>query len=327
MNELRKNPLTREWVVISAEGPRSAEAEDGCPYCPGREHLSGPELLSYRDPNTEADAPGWWVRVVRPVTSCLQCDADLDRHDEGIYDTMRAAGGDEIVVETPVHDEPAAFSNPQHSEDALWACRERYAHWSARESVKSVVISRHFPGRHPEHPHWRLLAPPVVPQGLWEMAKGMEQYYDYRGRCGICHIALADCEDGNRIVVENRHFLAIAPYASTHPYETWVIPRRHHGHLTGTNRQEMQSLARILADALGALNNALRDPRCVMTFMCAPCNIEEMQHFHWFIRVLPDVGIPGRAELEHGISVNPVAPETAARQLRRAVAATLAHKP
>jgi len=327
MAELRKNPLTREWVIVTTEPPSFAEAQDGCPYCPGNEQRCGPELLAYRDPNTPPDTPGWWVRVVSSGVSQFDSEGDLERHDEGIYDMMRTVGADEIVIETPTHDESALVADAQQSEDALWACRERYARWCAPDLVKSVVISRYYPAHDPEHPHWRLLALPVVPQRLWELAKGLEQYYDYRGRCGICHIAEADREDGQRMVVENRHFVALAPYASTYPYELWIIPRRHQASLACAQRQEMQSLARILADAMRALKGALHNPRCVLTFMCAPCNIEGMEHFHWFLRVLPNVIAPTRAALKYGICVNPVAPETAAHHLRRSAVALLASRP
>lgn len=323
MAELRKNPLTREWVVIMAAPAPSPPARGVCPYCPGNEALSGPESLAYRDPSTAPDTAGWRVRVVASSPSFLQPDADPGRGEEGIYDIMRPVGGDEAIVETPAHGEAALFSDPRQSEDALWACRERYSYWAAQPSVKSVIIGRHHAGRSQDHPHWRLLALPVVPQPLWDLAKGMAQYYDYRGRCGICHIAEEEARDRSRVVTENRHFLALTPYFSVYPYEMWILPRRHHAGLPDAQQEEMQSLARIMCEAMGTLRQALHDPHWIMTFMNAPCNIEGMEHFHWFLRVLPDVIAPAANALEYGISVNEVAPETAAERLRRAAPVTL----
>ena len=326
MAELRKNPLTREWVIVAAAPPALGDSTKPCPYCPGNEALSAPELLSYRDPKTAPDSAGWRVRVVANAASYFQGEGDLGRRDERIYDTMCTVGGDEIVVESPAHDEAALISDPLQSEDALWACRERYSYWSACPSVKSVILARRHPPRHPGHPHWRLLALPVVPQALWELAKGMEQYYDYRARCGVCHIVQAEAQDGGRIVAQNRHFLAITPYFAKDPYELWIAPRRHHGTLADAHRHEMQNLAEILAQSLAALRHALHDPCLVVTFMCAPCNVEGLEHFHWFARVLPTVAAPDRAAVEYGISVNHVAPEAAAAQLRRAMPAIISRK-
>lgn len=321
MAELRKNPLTREWVMMASEEPHSSDESEGCPYCPGNEHRCAPELLAYRDPSTDPDTPGWRVRVVSHLASHFQPYGDLRRRDYGIYDTMYTVGADEIIIETPVHDEASLEPDAQRVEEALWACRERCVRWCAREAVKSVIISRRYPARNPDHPHWRLLALPVIPQRLWELARGMEQYYDYRGRCGVCHIGLAERADGRRMVVQNHHFLALAPYTAICPYEMWIVPRRHQGSLAHLQPPEMQSLARIIVDATTALRDALRDAACVMSFMCAPCNIEGMEHFHWFLRMLPGIGAPDGIPLEYGMSANDVAPEVAARRLRRSLLA------
>jgi len=338
MAELRKNPLTREWVIISPTSPTMAEAPDVCPYCPGNESRCGPESLAYRDPRTAADTPGWRVRVVPNRGSYLGPGGELSPPalgaapergfaasggDGGIYVSMAAAGADEIIIETPSHDEPALASDALQAEDALWACRERYAYWCALPFVRCVVIAREHPAPYPGHPHWRLLALPVVPQPLWELAKGMAQYYDYRGRCGVCHLLSEETKDASRVVAENRAFVAIAPYFSAHPYEIWVVPRRHHASLLDDQPQEMQGLARVIAEATRALEAALPDPRCVLTFMSAPCNIEGMERFHWFLRIAPGVGVTVATALACGIASNPVAPETAAQRLRRALPTAL----
>ena len=58
MPELRKDPVTGRWVIISTERrkrptdfrvERSAIIEEEhCPFCAGREALTPPEILSYR---------------------------------------------------------------------------------------------------------------------------------------------------------------------------------------------------------------------------------------------------------------------------------------
>ncbi|HBH04529.1 MAG TPA: galactose-1-phosphate uridylyltransferase, partial [Candidatus Rokubacteria bacterium] len=46
MEELRKDPTRGDWVLIRPKGEPPAPAP--CPYCPGAEHLSGPEIAAYR---------------------------------------------------------------------------------------------------------------------------------------------------------------------------------------------------------------------------------------------------------------------------------------
>ena len=72
--ELRQDPLGGGWVAITvgrAARPEAFLADVGtprgplgCPFCPGNEHMTPPEVWADRRPGTEPDRPGWRVRVV-----------------------------------------------------------------------------------------------------------------------------------------------------------------------------------------------------------------------------------------------------------------------
>ena len=73
MPELRKDPIIGRWVIISTErGMRPSdftmmeEKKKGgfCPFCPGNEGATPPEILSYRENTTKPKTPGWSHRVV-----------------------------------------------------------------------------------------------------------------------------------------------------------------------------------------------------------------------------------------------------------------------
>src|SRR5258705_11680933 len=94
--ELRKDPITRSWVVVGdREG--SPQGAAGCPLClPAVE--SQPTL--FRLP---PDGP--WQVLVQPNPGGLyRVEGDPDRRADGMYDVMRAAGADEIIIETPGND-------------------------------------------------------------------------------------------------------------------------------------------------------------------------------------------------------------------------------
>ena len=83
MSELRKDPVTGRWVIISTDrrkrptdfrvepaqmSPFSAAA---CPFCEGHEHMTTRELLAHRN-GTPPDGPGWTLRVVPvPGPACV----------------------------------------------------------------------------------------------------------------------------------------------------------------------------------------------------------------------------------------------------------------
>src|SRR4051812_43412293 len=88
MPELRQDPVTGRWVVISTERrkrpsdfwlERHQVARDGyCPFCPGREDLTPPEVLAYRQSGGR-NGPGWDLRVVPNKFPALQVEGGLDR--------------------------------------------------------------------------------------------------------------------------------------------------------------------------------------------------------------------------------------------------------
>jgi UDPglucose--hexose-1-phosphate uridylyltransferase len=73
MPELRKDPVTGRWVIISTERRkrpsdfrlenRPFEPAVFCPFCEGNEPYTPREVLCYRR-GGGANGPGWDVRVV-----------------------------------------------------------------------------------------------------------------------------------------------------------------------------------------------------------------------------------------------------------------------
>ena len=73
MSELRKDPIVGRWVIIATErGKRpsdwanepSMKAGGLCPFCPGNEDKTPPEIMAIRPMSDQRDIPGWEVRVV-----------------------------------------------------------------------------------------------------------------------------------------------------------------------------------------------------------------------------------------------------------------------
>ena len=72
MPELRKDPVTGRWVVISTERQQrpyefvferpAVVGREQCPFCPGHEGLTPPELLAYRPKGGASNGPGWSLR-------------------------------------------------------------------------------------------------------------------------------------------------------------------------------------------------------------------------------------------------------------------------
>src|SRR5438552_2347685 len=101
MPELRKDPVLGRWVIISTErGKKPSDfgetepARTGrfCPFCPGNEDKTPPEVLAYRENGSGPNTAGWKVRVVPNKFPALQIEGSLNRRGEGLYDKMNGIG-------------------------------------------------------------------------------------------------------------------------------------------------------------------------------------------------------------------------------------------
>ncbi|HMD31945.1 MAG TPA: hypothetical protein VKG84_08545, partial [Candidatus Acidoferrales bacterium] len=93
--ELRKDPITRSWVVVG-QADEVPLPVGPCSLCPATE--AGQTLLAL-----PASGP-WRVRVTPNPAPLYRIEGEVGRAAEGIYDKMRSVGAHEIVIETPDHD-------------------------------------------------------------------------------------------------------------------------------------------------------------------------------------------------------------------------------
>ncbi|MCM8821173.1 MAG: galactose-1-phosphate uridylyltransferase, partial [Candidatus Omnitrophica bacterium] len=97
MSELRKDPVIGRWVVIATDrkfrpsdfvAVSEVTQETFCPFCPGNEDKTPPEIFAIRYGNTPANTPGWEVRVVPNKFPALRIEGDINKRGMGMYDMM-----------------------------------------------------------------------------------------------------------------------------------------------------------------------------------------------------------------------------------------------
>ncbi len=335
MPELRKDPVTGRWVIISTErsrrphdfGKRSpARKSPSCPFCPGNEDKTPPELLAYRQNGNAANTPGWSTRVVPNKFPALQIEGALDRRGEGLYDMMNGIGAHEVIIESADHDRDLAEQTVEHIQGVLWAFRERINDLKRDRRFRYILIFKNLgeaAGASLEHPHAQLIATPIIPKQIQEELEGSRRYYDLKERCVFCDIIHQETSDhlGRRLVLQNEHFLAIEPYAPRFPFETWLLPAQHDASFEMGEEQWLPALAAALKDVLQRLNRALNTPPYNFMLHTAPVGDEDSPSYHWHIEILPKLTQVAGFEMGSGFYINPTAPEDAAHFLREYSAA------
>jgi len=100
--ELRKDPLTRSWVLTGDDIPETApRPATQCRLCAGsKDRLQ--QIAS------RAAIPGqggpWSARAVVHPSAIYHIEGEVERRGQGLYDRMPPVGAHEVLVENPKHD-------------------------------------------------------------------------------------------------------------------------------------------------------------------------------------------------------------------------------
>ncbi len=330
MPEFRRDPITGRWVIIATERARrpqdfsreSVVIKGGrfCPFCPGNESKTPPEVLAYRT-SGGPNQPGWTLRVVPNKFPALRVEGDFDRQGDGIYDRMNGIGAHEVVIESPQHDLTMATMPEKAVEDVFWAYRDRFVDLKKDGRMRYILAFKNHgeaAGATLEHPHSQLIALPVLPRRVVEEMEGARKYFDLRDRCVYCDIIRQEVQTGSRVVLETEQFLVICPYASRFPFEVWIVPRRHVSHFENSDVATFRNLAWVLPVLLREIDKVLEHPAYNYMIHTAPIQDQELLHYHWHIELIPKLTRVAGFEWGTGFYINPTSPEEAANFLRAA---------
>ncbi|TDT68007.1 UDPglucose--hexose-1-phosphate uridylyltransferase [Hypnocyclicus thermotrophus] len=334
MSELRKDPVSKRWVIFSPERAyrpndykvkkekKEKEEDKYCPFCSGNEKKSGDEILAYpKTANREPNSPNWWIRVLENKYPALTPQQNLEKKGVGIYDRMNGLGRHEIIVETEDHKRCISDLTNIEVEKIIWAYRDRYIDISQEKEIKHILIFKNYgerAGASLEHSHSQLIATPVVPKRVETEIKGAKDYYKFRDRCVYCDILSQEQLDKERIIEENEEFVAFNFFAGKVPYETWIVPKKHSAFFSTITKKQIGSLAKILKNVITRIKRALGDVDYNMVVHTSPINIHENTEdvFHWHLEIMPKLTRIAGFEWGTGFYINPVLPEDAAKTLR-----------
>ncbi len=326
--ELRKDPVIGRWVIIASERARRpsdfnlarGEPTKGfCPFCPGNEAHTPPEVYAQRTGGSRANAPGWSLRVVPNRHPALIIEGGLHREGDGMYDKMSGVGAHEVIIESASHDRGLSDLAETEIEAVLLAWKERIADLKKDTRFRSVLVFKNHggpAGAALDHPHSQLIALPIVPRQVRDELEGARRHYELKERCIFCDIVRQEQKDRARMVYENDAAVVIAPWAPRSPFETWILPKAHSAHYEDTHRNELRGLANALRTALRKLDGALERPAYNLMLHTAPVNERGPVQYHWHVEIVPALTRFAGFEAGSGFYINPTPPEEAAEFLR-----------
>jgi UDPglucose--hexose-1-phosphate uridylyltransferase len=187
---IRKTPVTGDPVILAPERGERPNVYAGapCPFCPGAEDQTPPEIARDGDP--------WRVRV--------------------FPNKFPATEQHEIVVESARHDDSFDRLAPDHAARAVEMMFERYH--AMRASAPYVCLFKNHgqaAGASIPHAHSQLLGTPFVP------LRPSREGDAFIRRCRLCAM------ETHPLISETPHYRWIAPLGATMAYQQWIVPAAH----------------------------------------------------------------------------------------------------
>lgn len=330
MPELRKDPITGTWVIISEERKKrpkyyqivvdkDVSIPENCPFCPGNEAMTPPETYALRHGRSRANEPGWDLRVVPNKYPALRIEGEVRKSGEGFYDKMNGIGAHEVIIETPRHQHTWFDGDTAVVRNTLLAAKNRVLDLKKDIRFKYIMIFKNFgptAGASLSHSHTQLIALPVVPLRVQEEIDGARAHYERKERCIFCDIIQYEGEADRRLLMENEHFIVLAPYAPRFSFELSVYPKRHNPTFESTPDAELDSLSAILSETLGKIGRLLNRPDYNFIIHNAPCCNNVGDFYHWHVEFMPVLTRVAGFEWGTGFYINPISPEESVQSLK-----------
>jgi UDPglucose--hexose-1-phosphate uridylyltransferase len=333
VSELRYCPIKHRWSIIAPErGQRPSETvptdtrdpitAEGNPFARGNEAQTAPEI--FRLPKGD-DAP-WQVRVFANSFPALRVEGEVDRKAVGLNDTVTGIGAHEVIVETPESNRELADLEVDEIQLVLEAYRARLLDLRHDVRLRYVLIFKNKgreAGASVDHAHSQLIATPIIPTAVVTELNSCREHYSRRERCLFCDLIRQEQRLAERICLQTDHYIAMAPFAASMPFETWILPKDHRHDFALSSDDELCGMAMILRDFLRRARNLLDDPPYNLVLHTVPnphprpgrpdywTTIEH--DYHWHFEFAPRTSRLAGFEWGSGYTINPTPPEEAAR--------------
>ena len=255
----RHNLLTGEWVLVSPHrtkrpwlGRQETHPADTrpahdpkCLLCAGNERMNGARNPHYTGTYVfDNDFP-----ALLPEKAALP-------HGNSLLVSESVSGTCRVICFSPRHD----WTLPEMPVEAIrevvdvWA--RQTAELGARYQWVQVFENKgDVMGCSNPHPHGQVWASDFLPNEPAKEHREQLAYWQRHHSPLLVDYLDLELESRERVIVENEHWVVVAPYWAVWPYETLLLPRRHVLRLPDLTAVERTSLADLLKRFLTRYDN------------------------------------------------------------------------
>lgn len=313
--ELRKDPITGWWVATIVDRAfhrdrfaRRAEPVD-----------DGGDCQNCRLPPGD----GVRLRVLKDyafgVVGTLEDQREADqRFAQVAMSSARAAGSWRTIAAPPGEHRPLHLAGAATVEAMVGLARTTIAEARAAGQTDSIQVVQNWgvqAGARTNHLCFDVYDLPQIPHRIGEELGGAARFVIREGECPFCRLVREETRNRDRLVWEDSHAVAFAPWSSRSPFEIWIVPRRHDADFGRASDDDVKATAAALRQVLARLSTTLDGPPYNLILHTAPLKERVDATYHWHWELHPRLREIAGLEIGTGLPVNPVSPEDAVEEL------------
>jgi UDPglucose--hexose-1-phosphate uridylyltransferase len=319
IGELRLDPLVNEWVAMAAhrQGRVFLPPKELCPLCPS----TGENLTEVPEDDFEVVVFDNKSPSLRPPVG----DWALPDMAGPDTDTGSAAGKCEVICFTADHGQSFKDLSTERIRVLLEAWMDRTRELSQEKFIQQITP---FENRGEEvgvtlaHPHGQIYAYSYVPPKVARMLEVAKKHKERTGKVLFDEIVAREIKDEERIVAENKHWVAYVPYAARYSFEIHVAPKVSVADLSELTPEVADAYPAIAKEVLQRLDGVFDIPMAyIAAWHQAPVREgRDLLRLHWQITSVRRA--PGKlkylagSESSMGAFIMDLRPEQSAAQLR-----------
>jgi len=337
MSDLRQDPITGQWVIISElRGVRPNEYQKvetrrsdlACAFCRGNEHNTPEPILELFAPPKNAPSKNepppvsngdWLIRVVPNKYPAFSENQRLTQRNQGPYQSILCGGIQEIIIQSPRH--VASFSQLTDLElsKSFEAFQWRLRSLRENEQVKHVMLftnCRAEAGASLEHLHSQIIGTPIISPDLQTRMEMAQAHFSAHARTTMESVVAWEQKQADRIVTVEDPWVVFCPYASRFPYQIWIAPQQAEADFVNCSGLQVESLSRLVREVVDRLERIHDFPAYNVMFHFAVNDLISDRVYQWYVEIVPRLTRFAGYELGTGCWINHVPPVFAAQQFR-----------
>lgn len=256
----RFNPLLGEWLLISPhrtkrpwqgqqelnQWPDSPAHDPQCYLCSGNSRAGGEVNPVY---NTTFTFTNDFAALMPQVP-----DAPVSA--DPLFQIQAEHGTSRVICFSPDHSKTLPLLNDEEIRAVVSTWMQEAAdlgqHYASVQIFenKGAVMGCSNP-----HPHGQIWAQSQLPTLVSKEDQHQRDYHQLHGQSLLLDYARKESAAGERVVVENEHWLVVVPFWAAWPYETLLLPKQARARITELTEAEQISLGDILRDITARYDN------------------------------------------------------------------------